>query len=407
MDTQNKTSLTILHELEMTPGSSHHRPPFVHWSTTDHNHAGPSKSSLSIPPVSQGCVEKQSTIESSSNHTVPHEPQSNRLYHQRRAPADLERQVRGRWRTGWGEWGEREREGGGIGDRWRNWRCADREGGLGRALMLGWVGTTLGFLLAAGIWKGELFHALDNLSKQLYAMEYEGKFIFGFLIFITTIPPLPLYSTLIVLSGYTFGVWEGFLISYMASLIGAVIVFVVSRTFLRDVIGRSLQSSPTATSLLQIIPDNPHLLLLIRIAPYPYNLLNVILASSPSLTLFNYTACTALSLCKLVLHTWIGAGIHDLSSWHKRPPHHDLHSPHGPRPWHHHRPPWSTGHGSQDDTMGRDDVKFYSTIVGVTMCLVLFVYLTHLAKRALARVQIEQELRQGDEEGISLEDEGP
>ncbi|EIW65830.1 hypothetical protein TREMEDRAFT_35925 [Tremella mesenterica DSM 1558] len=251
--------------------------------------------------------------------------------------------------------------------------------------MLGWVGTTLGFLLAAGIWKGELFHALDNLSKHLYAMEYEGKFIFGFLIFITTIPPLPLYSTLIVLSGYTFGVWEGFLMSYMASLIGAVVVFVISRTFLRDVIGRSLQSSPTATSLLQIIPDNPHLLLLIRIAPYPYNLLNVILASSPSLTLFNYTACTALSLCKLVLHTWIGAGIHDLSSWHKRPSHHDLHN----------------------DTMGRDDVKFYSTIVGVTMCLVLFVYLTHLAKRALARVQIEQELRQGDEEGISLEDEGP
>jgi hypothetical protein len=43
-----------------------------------------------------------------------------------------------------------------------------------------------------------------------------------------------------VLSGYTFGVWEGFVVSYGASLIGAVLVFVVSRTLLRDVITKWL-----------------------------------------------------------------------------------------------------------------------------------------------------------------------
>jgi uncharacterized membrane protein YdjX (TVP38/TMEM64 family) len=70
-------------------------------------------------------------------------------------------------------------------------------------------------------------------------MGLEGKIIFTALIFITTIPPLPLYSTLMVLSGYTFGVWEGFVVSYVASLSGAVIVFIVSRTLLRDVITKS------------------------------------------------------------------------------------------------------------------------------------------------------------------------
>lgn len=70
-------------------------------------------------------------------------------------------------------------------------------------------------------------------------MGLEGKVIFTFLIFITTIPPLPLYSTLMVLAGYTFGVWEGFVVSYIASLSGAVIVFIVSRTLLRDVIAKS------------------------------------------------------------------------------------------------------------------------------------------------------------------------
>jgi uncharacterized membrane protein YdjX (TVP38/TMEM64 family) len=67
-------------------------------------------------------------------------------------------------------------------------------------------------------------------------MGYQGQAIFGFLIFITTIPPLPLYSTFMVLAGYTFGASDGFVISYVASLLGAVIVFVVSRNFLKDCI---------------------------------------------------------------------------------------------------------------------------------------------------------------------------
>jgi heme exporter protein D len=131
--------------------------------------------------------------------------------------------------------------------------------------MIGWVLTTVGFLMACGFWKGELFTgeswvsrsilveglheceewdgaddtALDDLSKELYSLGYQGQLIFGFLIFLTTIPPLPLYSTLMVLCGYTFGVWEGFVVSYIASLTGAILVFIVSRTLLRDVITKS------------------------------------------------------------------------------------------------------------------------------------------------------------------------
>jgi uncharacterized membrane protein YdjX (TVP38/TMEM64 family) len=119
--------------------------------------------------------------------------------------------------------------------------------------MIGWVLTTLGFLTACAFWKGELFTgesstcpdnlidhandiALNELSQELYKLGYQGQIIFGLLIFLTTIPPLPLYSTLMVLCGYTFGVWEGFVVSYIASLTGAIVVFIVSRTLLRDVI---------------------------------------------------------------------------------------------------------------------------------------------------------------------------
>jgi uncharacterized membrane protein YdjX (TVP38/TMEM64 family) len=265
--------------------------------------------------------------------------------------------------------------------------------------------------------------ALDQLSKVLEAMGLEGKLVFGYLILLTTIPPLPLYSTLIVLAGYTFGVWEGFAVSYIASLVGAVLVFLVSRTLLRDVMTRwyvvlirvrdmvtdersSLSSSPTSMSLLQIIPANPHLLLLIRVAPYPYNLLNVILASAPSLTLRTYTGCTALSLIKLLIHTWIGAGIHDLSETYT-PEWREAHWHMGPdefggewRPPHMHRPYGEQWTGEEKH---RHDVKIWSTWVGIGLCVALFFYLTRLAKKALARAQLEQE-REVEERGVEVGD---
>ncbi|WWD21126.1 hypothetical protein CI109_105607 [Kwoniella shandongensis] len=269
--------------------------------------------------------------------------------------------------------------------RWN--RCAREGGALGRWMMIGWVITTGGFLIGIGLWRGEVFEALDNLSKTLSSLGFQGHLIFGFLILITTIPPLPLYSTLIVLSGYTFGAWEGFVVSYLASLGGAVGVFLVARGWLKDVITKCLSSSPTSMSLLHIIPANPHLLLLIRIAPYPYNLLNVILASSPSLTLRTYTTCTAVSLCKLILHTWIGAGIHDLSKTYGG----HTHGREGEfvdGQWrHNHTKPYEDG-GIEGS---REDVKTLMTWLGIALCIILFFYLTYLAKRAVRKAQEEQE----------------
>lgn len=124
--------------------------------------------------------------------------------------------------------------------------------------------------------------------------------------------------------------------------------------------------------LLNIVSSRPHLLLLIRIAPYPYNLLNVILASSQNLSLRTYTSCTALSLLKVILHCWFGAGLHDLS---------ELHS------------------GKQHDDPAdrqRDEVKRYCTWAGVLLCVGLFVYLHHVAKKAIKRAQDEVADQQRD-----------
>lgn len=113
---------------------------------------------------------------------------------------------------------------------------------------MAWAGTSLGFVVVFTFWRQELFTGLDTMSVSLAEMGLLGKTIMGaclpggppsrrpldvlkltaahrlratslgLLIFLTCFPPLPLYSTLIILSGYAFGAWDGFVISYIAAL---------------------------------------------------------------------------------------------------------------------------------------------------------------------------------------------
>lgn len=112
------------------------------------------------------------------------------------------------------------------------------------------------------------------------------------------------------------------------------------------------------------------------------------LASAPSLSLQTYTFCTAISLCKLVLHTWIGAGIRDISAAYKSP--HDS------------KNPSSDGPTSPPPELSPEDIQHERVKAGVTwggiiLCCVLFVYLTHVAKRAIAKAQEGQRIVREEE----------
>jgi hypothetical protein len=77
-------------------------------------------------------------------------------------------------------------------------------------------------------------------------------------------------------------------------------------------------SPPRRLNLLQVvraIEKRPKLLFLVRLAPYPYNLMNTLLASSPTLTLRTYTLCTALALPKLLVHCALGTSIKNFAAY--------------------------------------------------------------------------------------------
>ncbi|CCM02840.1 uncharacterized protein FIBRA_04952 [Fibroporia radiculosa] len=228
--------------------------------------------------------------------------------------------------------------------------------------------TSLGFLAAISFWKLEVFRGLDALSHWLQSDAYVGYAVIFILIFITTFPPVPLYSTLVILSGYTFGAWTGAIISYLASLVGALTVFLLSRAFFRSQIQRWLACTVTIKRVVRAIEKRPKLLFLIRLAPYPYNVMNCLLAASSSLTFRTYTLCTALSLFKLIIHTSIGSSIHSFAEYHVKPS------------------------GSAEE----NSLSFYSTVIGIALCLAIFVYISYITRRA-----VNDELM--DEDGSSEE----
>ena len=72
-------------------------------------------------------------------------------------------------------------------------------------------------------------------------------------------------STLIVLSGYTFGLERGFLLSYAAALSGAVCVYQFSRWKLRQSMIAWLSRSPKLAKVVKAVSIRPRLLFLIRL----------------------------------------------------------------------------------------------------------------------------------------------
>ncbi|KAF8138168.1 hypothetical protein EV363DRAFT_1110732, partial [Boletus edulis] len=217
--------------------------------------------------------------------------------------------------------------------------------------VLAYAATSLGFVLAIAFWKTQVFDGLDQLSHWLRNDEYFGFAVLFCLIFITTFPPLPLYSTLITLSGYTYGPWVGAVISYTAALSGAIVVFSLSRAFLRENVARWLQSTRGLCRAVRAIERRPQLLFLVRLAPYPYNVMNVLL-SATTLSMETYVMCTGLSLFKVIVHTSIGAGIRSFSA----------------------------------DKHGKEKEGGWSrvwTIAGIVLCLALFLYLSWVARRAV------------------------
>lgn len=240
-----------------------------------------------------------------------------------------------------------------------------------------YVISSLGFVAAIAFWRTELFQGLDDLSHHLQEEGSYGYAVIFMLIWVTTFPPLPLYSTFITLSGYTYGAWKGAVISYFAALTGAVCVYTLCRTCFRETITSWLSKTTSIKRVIRAIEKRPKLLFMVRLAPYPYNVMNALLAASPTLTFKTYTLCTGLSLFKVIIHTTIGASIHSFAGYHlhKTPDSSDS-------PIEGQDPTGGDGVPASEDGEGAL-LSRVSAIVGILLCVAIFIYISWVARKAV------------------------
>lgn len=216
----------------------------------------------------------------------------------------------------------------------------------------------------------EIFLVLDNFAHLVKSMGTSGGMIFYLMIFLTTFPLVIGYSTLITLSGFTFGFRVGFFISYMAALTGAITVFYLSRKWFRKSVRRMLHKNKSLNAVITAVEKKGFkLLFLIRLAPYPYNVLNTLL-SATHLSFKTFVGATALSLFKLMIHVWIGSKLSSFSAHYTLKETNDI--------------------STTSNNNSQDVLKAIMMIIGISIGIGVIIYVWISARKAINEVEQEQ-----------------
>ncbi|KAF9141764.1 hypothetical protein BGX30_004179 [Mortierella sp. GBA39] len=132
-------------------------------------------------------------------------------------------------------------------------------------------------------------------------------------LFLTAFPPVFGYSSLITMSGYVYGFGLGLFIAYTSALLGSIACFYLCRRWFKVQVRALMAKKQSMKSVVKAVEKRGFkLMVLIRLAPYPFNVMNALL-SATHIPLSTFALATALSLTKLALHVYIGSTLSSLA----------------------------------------------------------------------------------------------
>ncbi|KAF9534820.1 Golgi apparatus membrane protein TVP38 [Crepidotus variabilis] len=155
-------------------------------------------------------------------------------------------------------------------------------------------------------------------AEDLAALKY-GWLILGCAIVIISFPPLVGHTTLSTLAGFAYGM-KGFFISAVASIVGSALAFVVLRLLFKQRLRAWANQNEKWKALESVVrAKGLPLIILIRISPFPpWVYSNSLFASIQPVKLWQFVTATCFVLPKILLHTFIGSKIAELSDGEQR-----------------------------------------------------------------------------------------
>ncbi|KAI8594519.1 snare associated Golgi protein-domain-containing protein, partial [Dissophora ornata] len=113
--------------------------------------------------------------------------------------------------------------------------------------------------------------------------------------------------------GYVYGFLFGFAIAFSSALAGSIVCFYFCRRRFKAQVRELMARNKNLKGVVRTVEKRGfRLLVLIRLAPYPFNIMNALL-SATHIPLHTYALATAISLLKLTLHVYIGSTLSSLT----------------------------------------------------------------------------------------------
>ncbi|KAF9131180.1 hypothetical protein BGW39_002150 [Mortierella sp. 14UC] len=171
-------------------------------------------------------------------------------------------------------------------------------------------------MIGIGIFVGfhtEIFQLLESMATIIKSFGRAGPPIMMLALFLTAFPPVFGYSSLVTMSGYVYGFGLGLFIAYTSALLGSIACFYLCRRWFKVQVRALMAKKQSMKSVVKAVEKRGFkLMILIRLAPYPFNLMNALL-SATHIPLSTFSLATALSLTKLALHVYIGSTLSSLA----------------------------------------------------------------------------------------------
>ncbi|OAX80898.1 hypothetical protein ACJ72_04768 [Emergomyces africanus] len=167
----------------------------------------------------------------------------------------------------------------------------------------------LGFMILTG----QIFKWLEPVAED-WENSKLAYFVLLMCTFTVSFPPLVGWSTIGTVAGFIFGVWKGWLIYAIGTVIGSTCSFIVSRTLLSSFVHRLMEHDKRFAALaLTLKYDGLKLLCMIRLCPLPYSICNGAVSTFPTVHPLMYGLATAIISPKLLVPTFIGSRLRILA----------------------------------------------------------------------------------------------
>lgn len=196
---------------------------------------------------------------------------------------------------------------------------SEDEPGRGKLTLFGFLLLiAVGLLAVKFLPLAEWTDALANWGKEAGPA---GALLAGLLFVPICVFMLPA-TALTYAMAFAFGLWPSVLGVWTGALLGAAVVFLLGRTFTRDLVQRNAEKHPLLGALDKVLDERSFgMLLLIRLSPlFPYSMVGYALGASRA-SFWRHLAATGLAILPQVTVTcWIGSSVADATSDHEKGP---------------------------------------------------------------------------------------